>query len=65
LHHFLQCIEHVTGTHDLLAILGITDPDAETAMQMIVQKSALQLAPLVEFLTKWPVPHFEREDAAR
>jgi hypothetical protein len=66
LHHYLQCMEHIPATHQLLHSLDIHNPqDAEAAMQEIVQKSALQPSPLIEFLTRWPIPHFEFDDASR
>jgi hypothetical protein len=39
--------------------------DVEAAMQLIVQRSALQPNLLIEFLTQHPVPHFEFQDTAR
>ena len=65
LHHFLQCTEHATATQQLRAALSIPDSDPEAEMQTIIQKSALQPTALIQFLTQWPVPHHESDDAAR
>jgi ribonuclease HI len=66
LHHYLQCTEHVPATHQLLSALAVDSTlDPEAAMQAIIQKSALQPRPLIEFLTQWPVPHHEFNDGAR
>jgi hypothetical protein len=65
-HHFLQCIERIPATHHLLTVLGFENPDdTEAATMTIIQKIALQPAPLIEFLTQWPVLHFEFDDTAR
>jgi hypothetical protein len=56
----------VTETQQLLAALSVNNTlDAEAAMQLIIQRSALQPNLLIEFLTQHPVPHFEFQDAAR
>ena len=68
LHFFLQCTAHRPDTLKLLQELHITedpDEDTEQAIQKIIQKSAQNPAPLIQFLTRWPVPHFERDDDTR
>jgi ribonuclease HI len=61
-HHFLQCTTHIPETHTLLAALEITDTEADQAMKEVVQRSANCPAPILDFLTRWPVPHFARDD---
>ena len=61
-HHFVQCSSHIPETHTLLAALEITNTDANLAMEEVIQRSANSPAPILDFLMRWPVPHFDRDD---